>query len=236
MTHVDNIDKTEATGIMRIDQAAENVRIDVTLVFRNTDQLSIYTCGNFTVNFQHGDTEISTPPASTPTPIYLHNIEATNNPLTKSPEDTGETLIDILSNEEDLSVFVEALRNAAIDGLLGDEEQNLTTFAPLNTAFQEIPPSFLNELLSEPWILHLQNLVNYHITNGTILSTELGTSNLEMLNGELLTVGNIGEDFVLYTPLVPDINVERVDLVAVNGVSHVIDGVLLPTWVGTDVR
>jgi hypothetical protein len=105
MTHVDNIDKTEASGILRIDEALENVRIDVTLVFRNSDQLSIYTYGNFTVNFQDGESSLSPPPASTPSPTFIQNVDETNKPMTNSPEATGETLMEVLSNQGDFSCF-----------------------------------------------------------------------------------------------------------------------------------
>jgi uncharacterized surface protein with fasciclin (FAS1) repeats len=94
----------------------------------------------------------------------------------------------------------------------------------------------MTKLLTQDWILHLQNLLLFHATgSGALLSTNL-TDGMEiaMLNGENVTVDietivNTTSYFIQEAELI------AVDLVAANGVVHKIDSVLLPAFIGIDV-
>lgn len=141
---------------------------------------------------------------------------------------------DILSTLETAA----GLAGAPVTDPLSNEALTLTAFAPTNDAFTA---ANLTTYLDPPYILHLQDLLLYHVTSGQVLSTALPNDGdsavLTMLNtaGDTLTVANdagavtvTDTQSATYTVVLPDV-------AATNGVAHVIDGVLLPTWAGLGV-
>lgn len=127
------------------------------------------------------------------------------------------------------STLAELLETATLDGstlaeILSDEGSEFTVFAPTNEAF--------DALASVPEGDALTNVLLYHVASGTVLSTELvnGQVVTTLLEGESFTV-NIGGNPVAVTLTDANgntVNVGPVDVLANNGVIHVIDGVILP--------
>jgi uncharacterized surface protein with fasciclin (FAS1) repeats len=127
------------------------------------------------------------------------------------------------------STLVELLETATLEGtplaeILSDEGSEFTVFAPTNEAF--------DALASVPEGDALTNVLLYHVASGTVLSTDLvnGQVVATLLEGESFTI-NIGGDPVAVTLTDGSgntVNVGPVDVLANNGVIHVIDGVILP--------
>lgn len=104
---------------------------------------------------------------------------------------------------------------------------------PNNAAFNDLPEGLVDRLSDPGWILHLQNLIDYHVFIGSFLSDEMmNGAKWDMLNGDELTI-NVDIDtgaVMLSTPWNQTAMVITPNLEASNGVLHEIDEVLLPSW------
>ncbi len=99
-----------------------------------------------------------------------------------------------------------------------------TVFAPTDEAFAKLPAGTLEDLLKPENKDKLIDILTYHVVSGKVLAADVtGLSNATMLNGDDvdITVTN-GE------VMVNGANVVSTDIMASNGVIHVIDEVLLP--------
>lgn len=109
-----------------------------------------------------------------------------------------------------------------VDTLKG--EGPYTVFAPTDEAFAKLPAGTLEDLLKPENKDKLIDILTYHVVSGKVLAADVtGLSNATMLNGDDvdITVTN-GE------VMVNGANVVSTDIMASNGVIHVIDEVLLP--------
>jgi transforming growth factor-beta-induced protein len=99
-----------------------------------------------------------------------------------------------------------------------------TVFAPTEDAFAALPEGTIPALLQDPETL--ANILLYHVTPGKVTASTVVT-----LNGEMVEMANGGNVVITVDEngvMVNDANVIAVDIMARNGVIHVIDGVLLP--------
>jgi uncharacterized surface protein with fasciclin (FAS1) repeats len=97
-----------------------------------------------------------------------------------------------------------------------------TVFAPTDEAFAKLPEGVLDELLANPEAL--KNILLYHVVPGTVLAADVvGLTSATMANGEDVTVA-VDNNGVK----INQANVTQTDIMAKNGVIHVIDAVLLP--------
>lgn len=96
-----------------------------------------------------------------------------------------------------------------------------TVFAPSNEAFKAVPAKALEELGKHPD--KLKSLLTYHVVAGKTLAADVKNSKVKSVNGAELELSKAG-DFVT----VESAAVIQADLVASNGVVHVIDTVLMP--------
>jgi transforming growth factor-beta-induced protein len=137
------------------------------------------------------------------------------------PPAESNTVVDIIVNSPDHEILETAVIAADLAGALSGEGP-FTVFAPTDAAFNALPAGTIEALLND--IPTLTSILTYHVAGGNVLSTDL-TNGQEVvtLNGELVTV-TINADGVF----INDAQVTVADLVADNGVVHVIDAVLLP--------
>lgn len=113
---------------------------------------------------------------------------------------------------------------------LEDDEQNITIFAPTDDAFAALGQDVIDALLSDPFADLLQ-IVRHHVLEGTILSTDLSDGlEVTMASGQTVTI-TINDDGVF----IDDAQIIVADLVATNGVVHVIDAILLPELTVCDI-
>jgi transforming growth factor-beta-induced protein len=116
------------------------------------------------------------------------------------------------------------VRAGLVDAL--NSEGPLTLFAPDNEAFADVPADIANQLfLDDDFIPQLVDLLLYHVLGGEFLAAELElTTSLFALNVEEL--------FFASPPLtVNGNNVVSGNNIVSNGVVHIIDAVLIPSWV-----
>merc|ERR1712085_121937 len=98
-----------------------------------------------------------------------------------------------------------------------------TVFAPTNDAFAALPAGTLDSLLKPENKATLVDILTYHVVGAVALSTDLSDGQvIDTVEGKSVTV-HIGDGVKIN-----DANVVMADVMATNGVVHVIDGVLLP--------
>ncbi|MDP1674207.1 MAG: fasciclin domain-containing protein [Burkholderiales bacterium] len=95
-----------------------------------------------------------------------------------------------------------------------------TVFAPTDAAFAKIPKAQLDALLADK--AKLTAVLTYHVVPGKVMSKDVKAGMVKTVQGSSLTVGTKGG------VKVDNANVTAVDIVADNGVIHVIDTVVLP--------
>jgi len=95
-----------------------------------------------------------------------------------------------------------------------------TVFAPTDEAFAKIPKAQLDALLADK--AKLTAVLTYHVVSGTVMAKDVKAGKVKTVQGSELTVSTSGG------VMVDGAKVTATDIVASNGVIHVIDTVVLP--------
>jgi len=133
-----------------------------------------------------------------------------------------ETVADI-AIDNGFSTLVTAVVTAELLPAVTNPFATLTVFAPTNTAFDNLAIALgvnLNGILALP---QLADILLYHVLGTEVLSTQLVNGPVATLNGQNVTI-DLTAGVKVNTS-----NVTLADLIATNGVVHVIDAVLLPS-------
>jgi transforming growth factor-beta-induced protein len=139
--------------------------------------------------------------------------------------------LELLEDTPDLSQLLDAIKLAGLDDELDDPSAVYTIFAPFNEAFSLLRKQYLDVLLTPPWILHLRNLLQYHIITGSLETADLtNRKRLRMINQEIITVGRNTTDLYLNNSIGINAFVIATDARAINGVAHVINGPMIPNF------
>jgi hypothetical protein len=103
--------------------------------------------------------------------------------------------------------------------------QNLTLFAPTDAAFAALPAGELDKLMLPENGPLLQKVLTYHLINAKVDSTKIkgAKGEVKSVEGSPLLLDGSGAQ-----PKVDDANILQTDVIATNGVLHVVDKVLLP--------
>jgi uncharacterized surface protein with fasciclin (FAS1) repeats len=95
-----------------------------------------------------------------------------------------------------------------------------TVFAPTDDAFAKIPKAQLDALLADK--SKLTAVLTYHVVAGKVMAKDVKAGKVKTVQGSELTVSTAGG------VMVDNAKVTATDIVADNGVIHVIDSVLMP--------
>lgn len=99
-----------------------------------------------------------------------------------------------------------------------------TVFAPTNAAFAALPAGALDNLLKPEMKKDLTGVLTYHVVSGALRAADLKDGQkLKTVNGKELLV-SVKDGKVM----VGGATVTTADAISSNGVTHVIDGVLMP--------
>lgn len=96
-----------------------------------------------------------------------------------------------------------------------------TVFAPTDAAFAKIPAAKLEALLADK--AALTKVLTYHVVPGRIVAADVKSGRVKTVEGQTLNVTASSSGVK-----VNDANVIKTDVMASNGVIHVIDTVVLP--------
>ena len=95
-----------------------------------------------------------------------------------------------------------------------------TVFAPTDAAFAKIPKDQLDALLKDK--AALTKVLTYHVVAGKVMAKDVQAGKVKTVQGSELTVATAGG------VTVDGAKVSATDIVADNGVIHVIDSVVMP--------
>lgn len=140
-----------------------------------------------------------------------------------APMDKGDDIVDIAAGNEDFSTLVAAVSAAGLVETLKSEGP-FTVFAPTNAAFAALPEGTVETLLKPENKDQLIKVLTYHVVPGAVTSDQLAGSRLNVATVQGQTVHVDGTNGVK----VNKSTVTAADIMATNGVIHVIDSVLLP--------
>ena len=99
-----------------------------------------------------------------------------------------------------------------------------TVFAPTDAAFAKLPAGTVENLLKPENKAQLSAILTYHVVPGMVLAADVvKLKEAKTVNGGMLKVNVDGADV-----MINDAKVTSTDIVASNGVIHVIDSVVLP--------
>jgi uncharacterized surface protein with fasciclin (FAS1) repeats len=133
----------------------------------------------------------------------------------------SNTIYDIVSNSEDHTTLKAAIDACALDAVLKGAGP-FTLFAPTDAAFDALPPGTVSALLGD--IPQLTDILKHHVVGDSVMSGMLSNNMVATtLNGTDITVYLTGGMVYIDNALVT-----VADIIADNGVVHVIDAVLLP--------
>ncbi len=131
----------------------------------------------------------------------------------------AKDIVDTAVAAGDFKTLATALQAAGlVDTLKG--KGPFTVFAPTDAAFAKVPKADLDALLADK--AKLTAVLTYHVVPGKVMAADVKAGKVKTVQGSELTVSTTGG------VKVDAANVVKTDIVADNGVIHVIDSVVIP--------
>lgn len=135
----------------------------------------------------------------------------------------SSTIADVVASNEDFSTLLAALEAAGLTGTLAGDG-DFTVFAPTNAAFAALPAGTLETLLADPQG-QLSQILLYHVVGSRAAAADVvNLSSVDTVQGSPISIEVVDGGVVLND----SVRVTQTDIMASNGVIHVIDAVLLP--------
>ncbi len=134
-----------------------------------------------------------------------------------------ESIATIVANSDVHNTLEAAIGAAGLTATL-DGTDDLTLFAPTDAAFDALPANLVNALLTDPTGV-LTDVLLYHVLAGENLSTSLsdGQEVTTLFDEQISTISIVDGDV-----FINNAQITTVDVLATNGVVHIIDAVLIP--------
>ena len=132
-------------------------------------------------------------------------------------------IVDTAVSAKSFNTLVAALKAAdLVDVLRGDGP--FTVFAPTDAAFAKLPAGTVETLLKPENKAKLQAILTYHVVPGRYMAADVvKMSSAKTVNGKSFMVSMDGGN-----AMVDSAKIIQTDILASNGVIHVIDSVILP--------
>ena len=132
-----------------------------------------------------------------------------------------QSVLDLLAGSGQCTVFMAALREVGLGETLRGRGP-FTLFAPTDEAFDRIPKAKLDALLKDRD--QLRSVIFYHVAAGRFSSQEvLAKRTVKTFEGRLLRAAMKGKRIGVENGIIV-----KPDLLAPNGIVHIIDLVLIP--------
>ena len=133
-------------------------------------------------------------------------------------------MVETLKTSGQFTTLVKALDATNLTGVLKNNS-NLTVFAPTDQAFAALPAGELDRLMKPENRADLQKLLTYHLVNARLDSTRIDGAKgpVPTVAGENVQLDGSGEAM-----MVGQAEIVQADVMASNGVIHVVDKVLMP--------
>ena len=141
----------------------------------------------------------------------------------------AKDIVDTAVANGNFKTLVTALTAAGlVDTLKGPGP--FTVFAPTDEAFAKIPEADLKALLKDK--AQLSAVLTYHVVAGKVMATDVKTGKVKTVQGSELNI-SVNSTKKPYSESITTVKVDNAtviiaDIVADNGVIHVIDAVVMP--------
>ena len=147
--------------------------------------------------------------------------------IAASPATAGQAqtrdVVDTAVAAGSFTTLAKALTAADLVGTLKGKGP-FTVFAPTDEAFAKLPAGTLESLLKPENKAKLQRILTYHVVAGRVMAADVvKMPSAKAVSGDTMTVATSGGGVT-----VDNAKVVKTDIVASNGVIHVIDTVLMP--------
>jgi uncharacterized surface protein with fasciclin (FAS1) repeats len=134
----------------------------------------------------------------------------------------GKDLVAVASDADNFKTLVAAVKAAGLVETL-QSKGPFTIFAPTDAAFAKLPVGTVESLLKPENKEKLVAILTYHVVSGKVLAADVKTSEAKTVQGRSvkLVVSDAGV-------MVDNAKILKTDVMAENGVIHVIDTVMMP--------
>ncbi|MEO8350546.1 MAG: fasciclin domain-containing protein [Chthoniobacteraceae bacterium] len=133
-----------------------------------------------------------------------------------------QNIVEIAAGNPDFSTLVAAVKAAGLAETLSGEGP-FTVFAPTNAAFAKLPAGTVESLLKPENKEKLVAILTYHVVPGKVMAADVKTMKAETVNGKEASITASDKGV-----MIDKAKVVKTDIVATNGVIHVIDSVIMP--------
>ncbi len=142
-------------------------------------------------------------------------------PATAAAGSSSKNIVQIAAASPQFSTLVKLVKSAGLVSALSGKAK-LTVFAPTNTAFNHVPAATLKKLAHNKALL--KSVLLYHVAKGTLLAKQIEKrSSIKTLEGASVKV-HVRKGSVY----INNARVIKANVMASNGVIHVINAVLIP--------
>ena len=139
-----------------------------------------------------------------------------------------KNIVENAVNSKDHTTLVAAVKAAGLVDTLSSKGP-FTVFAPTNTAFSKLPAGTVDNLVKPENKATLTKILTYHVVPGKMDASDLTDGKkLKTVEGEELTIKNVGGKVTLTDAKGGTSSVTIADVNQSNGVIHVVDTVLMP--------
>ena len=141
---------------------------------------------------------------------------------TQAADLKSQDIVDVAGGAGSFKTLVAAVKAADLVGTLKGDGP-FTVFAPTDEAFNKLPKGTLESLLKPENKKKLQDILTYHVVAAKVPSSKVSAGKVAMVNKKHAKI-SIKNGKVM----IEKANVVKTDIMASNGVIHVIDQVILP--------
>jgi uncharacterized surface protein with fasciclin (FAS1) repeats len=184
-----------------------------------------------------GKKEEAAPVPAEPMAPAAATAPATTDPMVGgAPMSPNATIVANASKAANLTTLVSAVQAAGLAETLSATGP-FTVFAPDNAAFEKIPATTRESLMTPAGNTALTKILTYHVVPGRLTAADLtaqaqangGRAELTTVQGDTLTVMVNADGSVTLTDAKGGTSkVTQADVMQSNGVVHVIDTVVMP--------
>ncbi len=160
--------------------------------------------------------------ALTLTPELIAGDCAASKSASASTCTAGKDIVAVASSAQNFKTLVAAVRAAGLVETLQGKGP-FTVFAPTDEAFAKLPAGTVEDLLKPENKEKLVAILKYHVLPGKFLAADVKTMEAKTAEGQSVKL-KVSDEGVT----VDNARVVKTDLLAENGVIHVIDSVILP--------
>jgi uncharacterized surface protein with fasciclin (FAS1) repeats len=141
---------------------------------------------------------------------------------TTSAAHGSKTIVAVASEAGSFKTLVAAVKAAGLVDVLQGEGP-FTVFAPTDEAFAKLPAGTVENLLKPENREQLKAVLTYHVLPGKVMAADVKPMHAKTVNGQKVNIQVVDNKVK-----VDNATVVKTDVLASNGVIHVIDTVILP--------